>query len=69
MTPDEVLDQLDLPMLDGFTKYWKSYPPLHVMVAAYMGFQPKKDDDSKPPELDDKVLAQIMSQFAQTPPR
>lgn len=51
-------------------RYWESHPPLHVMVAAYLGFEPKKKvDTSKPREVDEKVLAEIMSSFPQTTPR
>lgn len=68
MTFDEVLDQLDFPSLKGFTDYWRSHPPVHVMVAAYLGIEPKKKAD-KPREMDATVLAELMTAFEQTAPR
>lgn len=67
MTFDAVLDSLDLPSLQGFTTYWRSYPPVHVMVAAYMGIEPEARHSSKPKANDDSVIAGLMSAFAQTP--
>lgn len=28
---------MDLPRLEAMNKYWEKFPPLHVMVAAYLG--------------------------------
>ncbi|WP_405121668.1 hypothetical protein [Pseudomonas petroselini] len=25
------------------TDYWRSYPPVHVLVAGYMGYKPDRD--------------------------
>jgi hypothetical protein len=31
---------MDLPRLAFLNKYWADYPPLHIMVAAYLGIGP-----------------------------
>ena len=67
MTYEQVLDQLDLPSLKGFTTYWESHPPIHLMAAAYFGIEPKTGTANAPRVNDDATLASLMSAFAQTP--
>lgn len=67
MNFEQVLDQLDLPSLAGFTAYWESHPPVHIMVAAYFGIEPKASATTAPRANDDAVLASLMSAFAPTP--
>jgi len=48
---------MTLPRLDAFTEYWKSNPPMHQMVATYLGY---KSAEKKEPEKD-MTLADLMS--------
>ena len=44
-TWDQIDNDWDIPRLRAMNKYWKRYPPLHILVQAFMGELP----DSKPP--------------------
>ena len=66
MTWDEVQDQLDIPSLGAFTRYWESHPPIHLMVASYLGIEPKGEAAGKPKRIDDKTLAELMAAFPET---
>ena len=50
-------EEMTLPRLDAFTEYWKSNPPMHQMVATYLGY---KSAEKKEPEKD-MTLADLMS--------
>lgn len=68
MTLNEVLDQFDLPTLRAFNDYWKGFPPVHVMVAAYFGIEPEKRAvKAADGAMDPAVLAELMAQFPVTP--
>lgn len=41
-TWDTVLSELDLPRLAALNLYWESHPPVHILIAAYMGVKPKQ---------------------------
>lgn len=32
---------MDLPRLYAMNDYWHQHPPVHIMVAAYLGVKPK----------------------------
>lgn len=34
---------MDVPRLDGLSKYWKQFPPVHVSMAAYVGWGKSKE--------------------------
>ena len=63
MTWGEVQDELDMPSLAALTEYWDSYPPTHVMVAAYLGIKPKAKASGKPRVNDDAAIAEILANF------
>ena len=42
-TLDYVEQNVDLPTLEKLTRYWRKFPPVHVLVARYLGY---KADDS-----------------------
>lgn len=48
-TWEEIGQQWDLPRLEAWNVYNRDHPPLHIMVAAYLGVKPKKPrgDDRK----------------------
>lgn len=29
---------MDLPLLEGMSRYWMRYPPVHISMAAYVGW-------------------------------
>lgn len=41
-TWDEV-DRLTLPRYRELERYWRAHPPLHLMVAAYLGIEAAED--------------------------
>lgn len=61
------MDELTLPRLEALYSYWRHHPPLHVLVAAYMGVKaPTKPADSSPATQQDNeaaIEAFINSQF------
>ena len=40
-TWDYIAENVDLPRLESLNRYWDQFPPLHVMVASYLGLKPK----------------------------
>jgi len=38
-TWDYVETEIDIPRLLALNEYWRQYPPLQVMVAAFMGYK------------------------------
>lgn len=45
----QIEQEWDFPFLDGWNKYSRSHPPLHIMVAAYLGIKPEQPK----PAIDD----------------
>ena len=41
MTWEEVREQFDIPRVGAMQRYWVENPPLHQLVAAYLGFKGK----------------------------
>lgn len=39
-TWDYVADNLDLPRIGHLNDYWREHPPVHILVASYMGIKP-----------------------------
>lgn len=39
-TWDYIAEHVDLPRLAALNTYWDNHPPVHVMVAAYLGIKP-----------------------------
>jgi hypothetical protein len=42
-TFEQVGDQFDIPRLLAMYKYWKSFPPIHVMLSSYFGISKKTE--------------------------
>ncbi len=34
------MDALTLPRLAALNRYWADHPPVHLMIAAYLGIKP-----------------------------
>lgn len=46
--------ELDLPLLQALQAEWRAHPPVHHLVAAYVGYEAPvelRPDQSPPPEL------------------
>jgi len=43
---------LTIPELEDMERYWRRYPPLHVLAAGWLGFESTADDEA----WDDAVL-------------
>lgn len=41
-TWDYIGEHMTLDRLGALTKYWNSHPPMHLMVAAYLGIKPTR---------------------------
>lgn len=41
-TWDYIGDHLDLPRLAALNKYWRLYPPVHLLVAGYLNYHPSE---------------------------
>jgi len=50
----------DVPQLRAMSRYWASHPPLHILVAGYLGFTPAPDPSSQDPEATIQEAAQHM---------
>lgn len=54
--------RLDLPTLAALSKYWRKYPPLQVMIAAYLGIKSDEPDKVKKPAFEE-----LMAEFPPVP--
>ena len=68
-TLEYVGENLDLPRLKSLNKYWRKYPPLQVLLAAYVGYkEPEKltSDDGNVVKEQEEAMAEF---FANVPQR
>lgn len=42
-TWDYVEEQLDIPRLAALNAYWRNHPPVHYLLAAFVGFKPPRE--------------------------
>ena len=33
---------MTIPMVSELNKYWEQFPPVHILVAGYMGYKPEE---------------------------
>ena len=52
-TWEEARDQLDIPRLNDLNRYWKTSPPVHQSVAAYLGIGDKSAGAAQIPVPDE----------------
>lgn len=57
---DEVERQFTLPRYQALWRYWRHHPPVHLMVAAYLGIKPEG-----PPPVDEVGLADLLAMFGE----
>lgn len=58
---------VDLPRLRSLHKYWRKNPPTHVLVAAYMQYEPKEDVREKIKENTEAMSEQFAAFMAMVP--
>ena len=46
-TWEYVEESLDLPRLSALTAYWNECPPMHVLVAGFLGYKPRKQQSQQ----------------------
>jgi hypothetical protein len=42
-------EEWDLPMVAAMNRYWKQFPPIDVLAAAYLDYKPMTDPDEFEP--------------------
>jgi hypothetical protein len=57
---------MDLPRLYAMNDYWQQHPPVHIMVAAYLGIKPKATATATPVENDPAEVQALLAMFAAT---
>lgn len=50
---------MTLPRLNAMARYWRDHPPMHVLLAAHVGFKPA----SRPKKATRRGLMEIMSKL------
>jgi hypothetical protein len=56
---------MDLPRLYAMNDYWQQHPPVHIMVAAYLGIKPAATSNiSTPVQNDESELAEFLAMLA-----
>ena len=61
MSWQTVLDEIDLPRLEALNRYWKDFPPVHVMVRRAMKIESTPQSEAN----DDEEMTGFMSAFPQ----
>lgn len=64
-TWDYCLWSLDIPRIVTFNAYWRTSPPLHLMVAAYLGIKPAPV--ALVPPANDEQAAALIEMFGVRP--
>jgi len=64
-TLDYVGNHLDLPRLKTLNKYWKKFPPVHVLIASYVGY---KEPAEETPASKDQNIMDFLTAFPQRKP-
>jgi hypothetical protein len=50
-----------MPTVASMTKYWGKHPPVHILVAGYMGYKPETQSEAAP-NLD-ATIAELAADF------
>ncbi|MDE1145640.1 MAG: hypothetical protein PW843_03335 [Azospirillaceae bacterium] len=57
---DAVEQQFTLPRYRALWRYWRRHPPVHLMMAAYLGIKP-----DEPPPVDEVGLGDLLAIFGE----
>ncbi|MFL9610180.1 hypothetical protein ACKF11_08865 [Methylobacillus sp. Pita2] len=63
-----VMHELDVPRLAQFEAYYGKHPPLHLMVAAYLGVKPADPAPAVAAEVDDGQLEHLLQHIPLSKP-
>ena len=58
---------MTLPRLEGFNRHWKSSPPAHVSIAAYIGIGNQSKASTADNDAEFEQLLQMTPTFDMTP--
>lgn len=64
LTWHDARHEMDLPTLAALTKYWNHSPPVHVLVAQYLGYKPSEKPTTKAVESQADDLIQLIQSGA-----
>lgn len=56
---------MDLPRLEAMNTYWRNHPPLHLMVASFLGIKPEPKSAAGGQPDDQPDLVALLAQFPQ----
>lgn len=56
---------MDLPRLEALSKHWKESPPIHISMAAYVGWGKSKESAKRAPSDDDGDFDAMMASIPQ----
>lgn len=46
-----IREQWDFPLLEAMSAYWTNHPPVHLLMAAHVGFKPEPEKAADISEL------------------
>lgn len=55
-TWDECLDQLTTPRMAALEAVWRQWPPVHKLLAAFVGYKPPEPPQAFSPEIVDLII-------------
>lgn len=57
------VDEMTIPQVNALQKYWKTCPPVHLLVSWYLGYKPADED-----KVDEQENEIIKDQFVNVVP-
>ena len=45
-----------MPRLKALNRYWRAHPPVHLLVAAYLGYEAPEEDSARSPASADEPI-------------
>lgn len=64
-----VMHELDLPRLIELEAYWGKYPPLHLMVAGYLGIKPAQPAPEITEEINEEQFSHLLDNLPMSAPQ
>ena len=63
------MHELDLPRLQELEAYWGKYPPLHLMVAGYLGVKPSENSSISTEEINEDQFNHLLDNIPLSAPQ
>lgn len=60
---EQVRSEFDIPRLEAFGRYTAQWPPIHILLAGFMGLG---QAPAKPDKSQEEALADLISQLPQS---